>query len=155
MILKIFRFSDLLEPLGNRLFNKKVDKHGQNDLNRRHYPVHRGLAVRQIRSGKEVIDLKPDIEREIKRIKCVGYQTERAEHLVSDDLIQERITDDKENERDIDHEQRRQSKFGRHIELVCQVDEGLLGGISVRLDGVVMDGSLRRRLQVVKDVIEQ
>lgn len=46
-------------------------------------------------------------------------------------------------------------KFGRHIKLVCQVDEGLLGGISVRLDGVVMDGSLRRRLQVVKDVIEQ
>ena len=46
-------------------------------------------------------------------------------------------------------------KFGRRIQLVCQVDEGLLGGISVRLDGVVMDGSLRRRLQVVKDVIEQ
>ena len=46
-------------------------------------------------------------------------------------------------------------KFGRRIELVCEVDEGLLGGITVRLDGVVLDGSLRRRLQVVKDVIEQ
>lgn len=47
------------------------------------------------------------------------------------------------------------AKFGRQIELVCKVDEHLLGGISVQLDGVVLDGSLRRRLQVVKDVIEQ
>ena len=47
------------------------------------------------------------------------------------------------------------AKFGRHIELVCTVDEHLLGGITVQLDGVVLDGSLRRRLQVVKDVIEQ
>ena len=45
-------------------------------------------------------------------------------------------------------------KFGRRIQLVCEVDEHLLGGITVRLDGVVLDGSLRRRLQAVKDVIE-
>ena len=47
------------------------------------------------------------------------------------------------------------AKFGRRVELVCQVDESLLGGLTVRLDGVVLDGSLRRRLQAVKDVIEQ
>ena len=47
------------------------------------------------------------------------------------------------------------AKFGRRIQLVCEVDETLLGGLTVRLDGVVLDGSLRRRLQVVKDVIEQ
>ena len=47
------------------------------------------------------------------------------------------------------------AKFGRAIELVCTVDEHLLGGITVQLDGVVLDGSLRRRLQAVKDVIEQ
>ncbi len=46
-------------------------------------------------------------------------------------------------------------KFGRRIELSCDVDEHLLGGITVRLDGVVLDGSLRRRLQVVKDVMKQ
>ncbi len=46
-------------------------------------------------------------------------------------------------------------KFGRHIRLVCDVDQSLLGGITVRLDGVVLDGSLRHRLQAVKDVIEQ
>lgn len=46
-------------------------------------------------------------------------------------------------------------KFGRRIQLVCDVDEHLLGGITVRLDGVVLDGSLRRRLQVVKDVMKQ
>lgn len=47
------------------------------------------------------------------------------------------------------------AKFGRDITLVCTVDEHLLGGITVRIDGVVLDGSLRRRLQEVKDVIEQ
>ena len=47
------------------------------------------------------------------------------------------------------------AKFGRRVELVCEVDESLLGGLTVRLDGVVLDGSLRRRLQAVKDVIEQ
>lgn len=46
-------------------------------------------------------------------------------------------------------------KFGRRIQLVCEVDEQLLGGLTVRLDGVVLDGSLRRRLQVVKDVMKQ
>ena len=46
-------------------------------------------------------------------------------------------------------------KFGRRVRLVCDVDEHLLGGITVRLDGVVLDGSLRRRLQVVKDVMKQ
>ena len=47
------------------------------------------------------------------------------------------------------------AKFGRRIHLVCEIDEHLLGGITVRLDGVVLDGSLRHRLQEVKDVIEQ
>ncbi len=32
------------------------------------------------------------------------------------------------------------AKFGRRVELVCEVDESLLGGITVRLDGVVLDG---------------
>ena len=47
------------------------------------------------------------------------------------------------------------SKTRRMVELVCTVDESLLGGMIVQLDGKVMDGSLRRRLQVVKEVIEQ
>ena len=47
------------------------------------------------------------------------------------------------------------AKFGRDIDLVCTVDQHLLGGITVRIDGVVLDGSLRHRLQAVKDVIEQ
>ena len=46
-------------------------------------------------------------------------------------------------------------KFGRRIQLVCEVDEHLLGGMVVQLDGVVLDGSLRHRLQEVKDVMEQ
>lgn len=50
---------------------------------------------------------------------------------------------------------RLEQKTGRRMELVCAVDESLLGGITVRVDGEVMDGSLRRRLQDVKEVIEQ
>ena len=47
------------------------------------------------------------------------------------------------------------AKFGRCVQLVCTVDQHLLGGITVQMDGVVLDGSLRHRLQEVKDVIEQ
>ena len=47
------------------------------------------------------------------------------------------------------------AKFGRRVQLECTVDEHLLGGMTVQMDGVVLDGSLRHRLQEVKDVIEQ
>lgn len=44
---------------------------------------------------------------------------------------------------------------GRTVTLVCTVDETLLGGLTVQLDGKVLDGSLRHRLQEVKEVMEQ
>lgn len=48
-----------------------------------------------------------------------------------------------------------EKQSGRTVELVCTVDESLLGGITVQLDGKVLDGSLRRRLHDVKEVMEQ
>ena len=42
---------------------------------------------------------------------------------------------------------------GAHVTLECQVDASLLGGVIVEMDGRVMDGSLRRRLQEIKEVI--
>ena len=48
-----------------------------------------------------------------------------------------------------------ETKFGRRIHLECDVDATLLGGITVQMDGVVLDGSLRHRLEEVKDVIKQ
>ena len=44
---------------------------------------------------------------------------------------------------------------GRTVILACAVDESLLGGVTVQLDGKVLDGSLRRRLHDVKEVMEQ
>ena len=41
------------------------------------------------------------------------------------------------------------------VEAEYSVDSTLLGGMIVEIDGKVMDGSLRRRLQTVKEVINQ
>lgn len=46
-----------------------------------------------------------------------------------------------------------EKKLSRKVELVCRVDEGLLGGIIVKVDGKIMDGSLKRRLADVKATI--
>lgn len=42
---------------------------------------------------------------------------------------------------------------GRTVTLQCTVDPALLGGIIVRMDGKVLDGSLKRRLRDMKEVI--
>lgn len=47
------------------------------------------------------------------------------------------------------------ARFGRTVTLECTVDESLLGGMVVRVDGKVLDGSLRSRLHAVKDVMKQ
>ena len=42
---------------------------------------------------------------------------------------------------------------GHSVKLVCQLDPTLLGGVVVEMDGRCIDGSLRRRLHEVKDVM--
>lgn len=44
---------------------------------------------------------------------------------------------------------------GHRVKLVCSHDPALLGGVVVEMDGRCMDGSLRRRLHEVKDVISR
>lgn len=45
-------------------------------------------------------------------------------------------------------------RFGSHtVTLECTVDPSLIGGIIVEMDGRLIDGSLRHRLQQVKEVI--
>lgn len=46
-----------------------------------------------------------------------------------------------------------ENKLSRKVELICDVDPAILGGIIVKADGNVMDGSLRHRLSDVKTVI--
>ena len=44
-------------------------------------------------------------------------------------------------------------KLGRTIRLECEVDASLLGGMIVHVDGKVIDGSLRHKLQQIKEVM--
>ena len=44
-------------------------------------------------------------------------------------------------------------KLGRTIHLECAVDPSLLGGLIVNVDGKVIDGSLRNKLQEIKEVM--
>ncbi|MBR2460186.1 MAG: ATP synthase F1 subunit delta [Clostridia bacterium] len=44
---------------------------------------------------------------------------------------------------------------GKNVSLDCRVDADILGGVVVELEGRVMDGSLRHRLQELKEVINK
>ena len=44
-------------------------------------------------------------------------------------------------------------KLGRSVRLECDVDASLLGGVIVYVDGKVIDGSLRHKLQQIKEVM--
>ena len=52
-------------------------------------------------------------------------------------------------------QQRLSEKTGRKVVLDCSVDESLLGGLVVTLDGKVMDGSLKHRLNEVREVMNR
>lgn len=45
------------------------------------------------------------------------------------------------------------AKLGRTIHLECTVDASLMGGLVVEVDGKVIDGSLKHRLQQIKEVM--
>lgn len=42
---------------------------------------------------------------------------------------------------------------GRSVTLVCNVDRSIIGGITVKFDDTLLDGSLKRRLHDVKSVM--
>lgn len=44
-------------------------------------------------------------------------------------------------------------RFSRTIRLECAIDPSLLGGLVVRVDGKVIDGSLKHKLQEIKEVM--
>ncbi|MBP3301039.1 MAG: ATP synthase F1 subunit delta [Clostridia bacterium] len=50
---------------------------------------------------------------------------------------------------------RLESLSGKQVTLSCTVDPTLVGGLTVALDGKVYDGSLRRRMDDIKKVMEQ
>ena len=48
-----------------------------------------------------------------------------------------------------------EKKSGKTVSLECSVDPTLLGGLTVEIEGTVMDGSLRHRLREVKEVMNR
>ena len=46
-----------------------------------------------------------------------------------------------------------EKKLGRSVILHCTVDPGLIGGIRVEVDGRVIDGSIRNKLEEIKEVM--
>ena len=48
-----------------------------------------------------------------------------------------------------------EKQSGRNVLLECTLDDTILGGLVVEMDGKILDGSLRRRLQEVKEVMSQ
>lgn len=47
-----------------------------------------------------------------------------------------------------------EKKLGHRVELDCMVDKSLIGGIIVEADGKVIDGSIRYKLQNIKEIIK-
>lgn len=45
-------------------------------------------------------------------------------------------------------------KYGRNIEFIKTVDDSVLGGFILKLDGVVYDGSLKSQLEALKEHFE-
>ena len=48
---------------------------------------------------------------------------------------------------------RLEKKLGYKVELVCEIDEKILGGIIIKTEDTIMDGSLKRKMRDVKEVI--
>ena len=49
--------------------------------------------------------------------------------------------------------QKLEKKFGYKVELICQIDEKIIGGIIIKTKDALMDGSLKRKMRDVKEVI--
>ena len=47
-----------------------------------------------------------------------------------------------------------EKKSGHRVELLCTVDQSVIGGVIISTEDVVIDGSLRRKIHDVKEVIK-
>jgi len=46
-----------------------------------------------------------------------------------------------------------EKRFGHAVSVQCEVDPSLIGGVRVEVDGRVIDGSIRNKLEQIKDVM--
>ena len=49
--------------------------------------------------------------------------------------------------------QKLEKKLGRNVTLQCRIDPALIGGVRVEVDGMVIDGSIRNKLEEIKEVM--
>ncbi len=47
------------------------------------------------------------------------------------------------------------NKYGKQVILTCKTDNKILGGLIIKSDGIIIDGSLRKSLHEMKRVIEK
>ena len=48
-----------------------------------------------------------------------------------------------------------EKRFGKAISIQCEVDPSLIGGVRVEAEGRVIDGSIRNKLEQIKDVMNR
>ena len=48
-----------------------------------------------------------------------------------------------------------EKRFGKAITIQCEVDPSLIGGVRVEAEGRVIDGSIRNKLEQIKDVMNR
>ncbi|MBR6484001.1 MAG: ATP synthase F1 subunit delta [Clostridiales bacterium] len=48
-----------------------------------------------------------------------------------------------------------EKKSGKELEIIYRINKALIGGLVVELDGTRLDGSIKRRLKEIKEVMEQ
>ena len=46
-----------------------------------------------------------------------------------------------------------ENRIGHRVTLQCSVDPALIGGVRVEVDGKVIDGSIRNKLEQIKEVM--
>lgn len=121
----------------------KVLLFGQNDENFSMYENFASLA--KLLSDRGEARILDDVLRDFERIckMTSGIVTAKAVSAVS-------LTGD-EKER---LKKSLEKKLGRRVELECEVDPSILGGIIVRADEMVLDGSLRKKLDGIHSAME-
>lgn len=102
------------------------------------------LSLTQLLCEKGAIASLPDIAAEYKRM--VDEYHRRSQAIVRSSVP---LTEDER----VRLREKLEKMSGHSVKLVCQLDPTLLGGVVVEMDGRCIDGSLRRRLHEVKDVM--
>jgi len=92
-------------------------------------------------------------------IRCIGKCAEEYEEILntarglSTARVVSAVALTEQEKRQL--QQQLSKRTGRKVVLDCSVDESLLGGLVVSMDGKVMDGSLKHRLNEVREVMNR